>query len=341
MIKKVGPAVSLLTLALASGVAVGGPAGSDPLGNLASAPVDSAAAHAPLVPPPTSPYEIEAALKKYDDEDKRMQAELAKIEEELGVLDERVVARGKTYFKQVRAGLLPAGGGFDELVDHAARVERTRLALSRDLDQQKALRKRRDALSDRMTRLKVERAPLAMQREAVAKAKNVMRMADERRAAFDRAFQSSTAPPDYVAIYGADLGPNDQTSSEAFTALYGRLPLPIAGRAEVKKLEGSNAGGPALELRATSSASARSVGAGRVVFADDYQDLRVTVVVDHGERHFTVYGNLERADVKVGETIAGSAPIGPVASRGPDAAVLYFEIRKDGRAVEPAPWFGL
>ncbi|NUO48187.1 MAG: peptidoglycan DD-metalloendopeptidase family protein [Polyangiaceae bacterium] len=338
--KRLGTAASLLALALATGVAVGDPAVSDPLAQLKDAR-DPAAAHAPIVPPPTSPYEIESALKKYDEEEKRMQTELAKIEEDLGVLDERVVARGKTYFKQVRAGLLPAGGGFDELVDHAARVERTRLALTRDLDAQKTLRKRRDALSDRMTRLKVERAPLAMQREAVAKAKGMMRMADERRQSFDRAFESSSAPPDYVAIYGADVSPSDTGSSETFTSLYGRLPLPIAGRAEVKKLDGSNGGGPALELRAAGSASARSVAAGRVVFADDYQDLKITVVIDHGERHFSIYGNLERADVKVGDNVQRNAAIGPVAPRGSDGALLYFELRKDGRAVEPAPWFGL
>jgi murein DD-endopeptidase MepM/ murein hydrolase activator NlpD len=339
--KRLGGTSVVLSLALASGVAFGVPAGSDPLSALPNGASDPAAAPRPLVPPPTSPYEIEGALKKYDEEEKRIGAELAAIEEELAVLDERVVARGKAYFKQVRAGLLPAGGGFDELVDHAARVERTRLALSRDLEQQKVLRKKRDFLADRLTRLKVERAPLAMQREAVAKAKTVMKMADERRAAFDRAFESSTAPPDYVAIYGADLGPSDGAAGQAFPSLFGRLPLPIAGRTEVKKLDASGGAGPALELRATGSASARSVAAGRVVFADDYQDLRVTVVVDHGERHFTIYGNLERSDVKVGDSIGSGTPIGPVGSRGLDGALLYFELRKDGRAVEPGPWFGL
>ncbi len=338
--KKLGGTTALVSLALASGVAFGVPAGKDPLANLPASPSD-AAAHAPIIAPPTSPFEIESTLKRYDEEERRIAGELDGIEKELAILDERVIGRGKVYFKQVRAGLLPAGGGFDELVDHAARVERTRLALARDLDQQKVLRKKRDAFTDRLTRLKVERAPLAMQREAVAKAKNVMRMADERRAAFDRAFESSTAPPDYVAIYGADLGPSDASDGAAFASLYGRLPLPISGRTEVTKLDASSGSGPALELRATGSASARSVARGRVVFADNYQDLRVTVVLDHGERHFTIYGNLERSDVKVGETVGAGAPIGPVGSRGLDPSLLYFEIRKDGRSVEPAPWFGL
>jgi septal ring factor EnvC (AmiA/AmiB activator) len=64
-------------------------------------------------------------------------------------------------------------------------------------------------------------------------------------------------------------------------------------------------------------------------------------VIDHGERHFSIYGNLERADVKVGDNVPRSAPLGPVAPRGSDGALLYFELRKDGRAIEPAPWFGL
>ncbi len=328
-------------LALASGVALGVPGGKDPLGDLAATPAEPAPAHGPLIPPPTTPFEVEAAVKQYTEEERRVEAELAKIEEELAVIDERVIARGKAYFKQVRAGLLPAGGGFDELVDHAARVERTRLALMRDIEQQKTLRARRTALSERLTRVKVERAPLEMQRVAIQKAKNVMRMADDRRAAFDRAFESSRPPSDYVAIYGADLGPSDGGSGEAFAASFGRLPLPLAGRAEITKIAGSAQGGPALELRAPAGATARSVAAGRVVFADKHDSETVTVVLDHGERHFTLYGNLERSEVKLGENVPSNTTLGIVATRGLDGSVLYFEIRKNGQPVEPAPWFGL
>lgn len=350
MMRRLGPSTVALCLALLSGVALGVPRSSrDPLASLGQKADEAAppAPPAPLFEPPKTPFEVEITIKKYDDEEKRIQAELDAIAAELAVVDERVVFRGKAYFKQVRAGLLPAGGGFDELVDHAARVERTRLALTRDLDAQRTLRKRQDALEARLTRLKGERAPLDMQREVLSKAKGLLRQADERRQAFERAFDSSTPPPDHISVYGADTGPTDPGSA-SFASLFGRLPLPVAGRAEVRKLEATAQSPPALEIRAPEGATARAVGPGRIVFADVYQDdaLRqrdesITVVVDHGERHFSTYANLQRADVKVGEAVPQNAPLGRVATRGAEGAVLYFELRKNGLAVEPGPWFGL
>jgi septal ring factor EnvC (AmiA/AmiB activator) len=83
-----------------------------------------------------------------------------------------------------------------------------------------------------------------------------------------------------------------------------------------------------------------------VAFADKHPtssqgDELVTVILDHGDRFFTVYGNLERADVRLGESIPAQAALGPVATRKHQGAVLYFELRKQGRTVDPGPWLGL
>lgn len=292
------------------------------------------------IPMPTSALEVGMALKTLDTETQALEEELTSVDKELTEVEARVLARGRTYFKQVRAGLLPAGGGFDELVDHAARVERTRLSLGRDLERSKELRARRDEITDVLSRIAAERIPLEAQKKAYDSAKTVMRQADERRAAFDRAFDSSTAPSEHVAVYGVDQGPSDDVASSGFKSMYGKLPFPLAGRAEVRKLEQAGATGPALELKTPGSATARSVAAGRVVFADQYEDDRMTVILDHGDRYFTLYGNLAASEVRVGDNVGAGEALGPVATRRKDA-VLYFELRKDGRAVEPAPWFGL
>lgn len=332
-----------LFVALGGGVALGVPrsptSALDEFASQGARARGGRAARAPIKIP-QSPLEVDLALKQLESERGSLEQELTALDKELLLVDGRVLARGRAYYKQVRAGLLPAGGGFDELVDYAARVERTRLGLTRDLEAQKTLRARRDEVGDLLLRIGAELGPLQAQKKAYDSAKTTMRQAKERDEAFDRAFDSSTPPPDQVTVYGADLQPGDAPTASPFEGLMGKLPLPLAGRAQVRKLEAEGARGPALELRAPSGATARAIAAGRVVFADRYEDDQLTVILDHGGRYFTLYGHLKVAEVRVGETVASGAALGAVADRKREA-LLYFELRKEGRPVDPAPWFGL
>src|SRR5207244_37728 len=113
-----------------------------------------------------------------------------------------------------------------------------------------------------------------------SRARMALQESDERRAAFARAFETS-ARPDAMAIYGADTGPMEVDAKAGFRALKGRLPFPIAGRAEVKKV--SRPGGPGVELSAAPGAAVRAVAAGRVAFADRYDEYGLTVILDHGD----------------------------------------------------------
>jgi septal ring factor EnvC (AmiA/AmiB activator) len=77
-----------------------------------------------------------------------------------------------------------------------------------------------------------------------------------------------------------------------------------------------------------------------VAFADDYADYGKTVIVDHGDRYYTVMGNLGSIDVRVGDELVASARVGTVGDGG-RGALLYFELRAGTTALDPAEWFGL
>jgi murein DD-endopeptidase MepM/ murein hydrolase activator NlpD len=330
-------AAAVTAMALAAGVAFGVPA--DPADVAAPPPQDAVA---PVETRAQDPAELDLLLRRYDAEEKAASVELAAIEPELAQLDTRLVVRTRAYYRTAHAGLLPAGGGFDALVDHAANVERTRAALMRDIGRKQELAGKKEGLAKRIERIRAERAPLELHRQAMERARTALAQADERRAAFGRAFETSTAPPDYVAIYGADLGPNDGSASSAgFAGLRGKLPFPVAGRAEVRRLVKPGGGGTAMEMTSPGSAVARSVAPGRVVFADRYEDDGVTVILDHGEHYYTIYGNLVSSEVKVGDSLTAAARLGSVKTRGREGAVLYFELRHKGETIDPAPWLGL
>jgi murein DD-endopeptidase MepM/ murein hydrolase activator NlpD len=288
---------------------------------------------------PLAENDLDRLLAKLEADEKALEAELNGIGPELEITRRRMVARGRAYYRSLRAGFLPAGGGFDALVDHAARVERLRMALERDISREAELSRSGADLADRLTRVRAERAPLEVQREAMNRARAALAQLEERRAAFARAFETSVRP-DYLAIYGADVGPTDLDGRAGFRALKGRLPFPIAGRAEVRKVTRRGALTPGLELAAAPGAPARSVAAGRVAFADTYADYGLTVILDHGDRYYSIYANLGAADVRVGDQLPGGARLGAVGT-SPDAAKLYFELRRGAETIDPGEWFGL
>jgi murein DD-endopeptidase MepM/ murein hydrolase activator NlpD len=281
--------------------------------------------------------DLERMLSRAEAEEQKLAAELDESRPKLDLVRHRVVARGRAYYRLVRAGLLPAGGGFDALVDYAAHVERTRLALERDVAAEAALVKRIAEIEGLLGRLRVEREPLVVQREALRRARMALAEADERRAAFVRAFETSVRP-DAVAVYGTDLGPAPDAAG-GFRSLKGRLPFPIAGRAEVRRV--NRGGGPGAELAATSGSVVRSVAAGRVAFADRYDDYGLTVILDHGDHYYSLYASLGSADVHIGDTIASGARLGTVGSVDGTPPHLYFEIRHNASTLDPGPWLGL
>ena len=286
-----------------------------------------------------APNDLDRVLGRYDAEERALRTELEGVGPKLDVTRQRIAARGRAYYRHVRAGLLPAGGGFDALVDHAARVERTRRALERDVALEASLRKQSVELASRLQRVRAERAPLEVHREAMLHARTALKEAEERRAAFTRAFESSSQPPDYMAIYGADVGPTDIDARAGFRALKGRLSFPVAGRAEVRRVQ--RAGVPGMEFAAAAGTAVRCVAPGRVVFADRVEDYGLAVVVDHGDHYNSVYANLGSTELHAGDPIAASGRIGTVGADGSRSPALYFELRKSGATIDPGPWLGL
>jgi septal ring factor EnvC (AmiA/AmiB activator) len=246
------------------------------------------------------------------------------------------LVHGRWFYKLTRAGMLPVGGGFDELVSHAMRVERARRALSSDLTRESKLRSHGAELAGNLERIERDRSALASQRTAMDSAR--MAMADEQRRteAFEKAFDPSAA--DFVAV-GGDT-PVDPPAASGFAASRGKLLFPVAGRADVKPAHREGIDGPAIEIHAALGAVVRAVYTGRVAFADRYGSYGRIVILDHGDHYYSVSGNLASIDVHVGDEISAGEKIGTVGDEG-QGAMLYFEVRHGADTISPGPWLGL
>jgi murein hydrolase activator len=130
--------------------------------------------------------------------------------------------------------------------------------------------------------------------------------------------------------------------NDAFAHLRGKLAWPVSGHV-VARFGDTRAGGVKWDgvLVATErGAPVRAVYQGRVIYADWLPGLGLLTIVDHGDGYMSLYGHNERLYKAVGEKVtAGDAIASAGDSGGSSRPVLYFEIRKGGKPVDPRPWF--
>src|SRR4030095_11049395 len=92
------------------------------------------------------------------------------------------------------------------------------------------------------------------------------------------------------------------------------------------------------EIAARDQAPVRAVHGGTVGYAEPFTGFGNLVIVEHGGNDYSLYGYLGSIAVARGDLVETGARLGRVglAPAGPPA--LYFEMRIDGRSVDPLQW---
>jgi murein DD-endopeptidase MepM/ murein hydrolase activator NlpD len=93
---------------------------------------------------------------------------------------------------------------------------------------------------------------------------------------------------------------------------------------------------PGLDIAVPAETQIRAAAAGTVIEAAEDETYGNFVRIDHGSGIETVYGHASRVLVRKGDQIARGQLIALAGSTGRSSAPhLHFEVRKDGRAVDP------
>ena len=94
-----------------------------------------------------------------------------------------------------------------------------------------------------------------------------------------------------------------------------------------------------IGIGAATGTPVKSVAAGRVVVAEQFGTYGPTVIVQHSGGDYSVYGSLSKISVTKGQVVNRGDVVGAVGSADPDLPPhLHFEIRPQGRAVDPLEW---
>ena len=94
-----------------------------------------------------------------------------------------------------------------------------------------------------------------------------------------------------------------------------------------------------IDLDGDTGDRVRAARSGEVILAGERGGFGNTIVIYHGLGYSTLYGHLSRIEVSVGQNVASGDRIGAIGSTGWSTGPhLHFEMRIDGRAVDPTPY---
>jgi septal ring factor EnvC (AmiA/AmiB activator) len=92
-------------------------------------------------------------------------------------------------------------------------------------------------------------------------------------------------------------------------------------------------------IGAAEGADVKAVYNGRVVYADWLDGMGLLMIVEHGDGYMSLYGHNQALLKEVGQTVSLGEVIAEVGDSGGQASPgLYFEIRKNGTAMNPGSW---
>jgi len=198
------------------------------------------------------------------------------------------------------------------------------------------LRQERDAMQQRARELEAaakeaDRARLASQR-AVAAREALLTQIDQRRdlnaqlaGELDVAYQRLQAQLANVAA-----GRSAEAVAVPLASFRGALDWPVAGRFTRAR--------NGIEIAAAEGTPVAAVHPGTVDYADTFSGFGHMVIVDHGGNYFSLYGYLGSVEVARGDRVEVGTQLGRVGTAPTGPSALYFELRVDGRSVDPLQW---
>jgi septal ring factor EnvC (AmiA/AmiB activator) len=94
-----------------------------------------------------------------------------------------------------------------------------------------------------------------------------------------------------------------------------------------------------VRIAAVTGSPVHAVFQGTVLFSQWFKGYGNLIIVDHGSRVFSLYGNVKAASIAVGDHVnAGQTIAGVGESEEGRAGHLYFEIRRDNHPEDPQKW---
>ncbi|SJM34744.1 murein hydrolase activator EnvC family protein [Mesorhizobium delmotii] len=227
----------------------------------------------------------------------------------------------------------------------------TQTALAAEKQRSEALAAKAGSLKELIASLEADKA-----RKAAAAAKAAEQKAAEQKAAGADKAPAQTAPaqkaPEQTELAALPVPEaNRLTAAAPFSALQGQIALPVTGK--IKRRFGASDGNGAVmlgDMVATQSGAIVTAPAdGNVLYAGPFRSYGQLLILNAGDGYHVVLAGMSRISVASGQSVLAGEPVGAMgearvastsASKNGNATPeLYVEFRKDGKPVDPTPWW--
>lgn len=232
------------------------------------------------------------------------------------------------YFQKARVGQI------DGLLADLKQLADVQLAIESQNADLNATRKQQQAEMQDLESRRMERQQLVAQLDLILKDQQskLLAMGKDEKSLVDLL--------DKLRDVFADI-PKQLSGAEAFASLRGRLGWPVQGKIATG-FGGADESGrkiSGLLIPATSGTAVHAIARGRVAYADWLKGYGMLMILDHGDGYMSLYGYNESLRKDVGDWVAPGETIATSgASGGQKTPALYFELRRQGKPLDPKPW---
>lgn len=125
-----------------------------------------------------------------------------------------------------------------------------------------------------------------------------------------------------------------------FSTLKGKLPLPVKGKmASLFENPTEEDRWKGVVINTHEGAEIKSISKGRVIYAGSLKGYGLLIIIEHDKQFMTLYAFNQSLYKHKGDWVEAGDVIATVGqSGGRSSPGLYFEIRKNGKAVDPLLW---
>lgn len=126
-----------------------------------------------------------------------------------------------------------------------------------------------------------------------------------------------------------------------FSEQKGKLPFPIVGRVSIKygQKEGRDQTSHGISLRGGRNATVTSPASGEVMFTGPFLDYDNIIILRYDNGYHLLLAGLGTIHCAEGQKVQAGEPLGNLQNDNTAEHMLYLELRKNGKAIDPTPWF--
>lgn len=233
------------------------------------------------------------------------------------------------YFNKARAERIDAAN------QTLAELKKVEASINVETAQLKQLQDKRQQKKKELQKTSKAHALVVAQlrEELLSKEQSLQRLVEDEKRLSQLVKALDKAIPDILTAPG---------KRKAFARLRGALKWPAQGRVQALFGKPRRAGKlkwNGVLIEAKQGRDVKAISHGRIAYAEWLRGYGLLVIIDHGQGYMSLYGHNQAIFKETGEWVEAGEVIASVGrSGGRSSEALYFEIRHNGKPINPKQW---